>query len=83
MRKTANPYHCSVPLAMVLLAGFVHAIFEDWLFAVGYYLCVYFWVVAFVLVDLVPAAAEAPFRRVVPIVSRPAAAGLGMVAPGR
>jgi O-antigen ligase len=83
MRRTANPYHWSVPLAMVLVAGFVHAIFEDWLFAVGYYLCVYFWVMAFVLVDLIPAGAEVPFRRIVPIVSRPAAAGLGVVAPGR
>jgi O-antigen ligase len=83
MRRTANPYHCSVPLAMVLVAGFVHAIFEDWLFAVGYYLCVYFWVMAFVLVDLIPAGAEVPFRRIVLIVSRPAAAGLGVVAPGR
>jgi O-antigen ligase len=83
MRRTANPYHYSVPLAMVLLAGFVHAGFEDWMFAVGYYLCVYFWFASFVLVDLVPAGAEVPFRRIVPRVSHPAAAGLGVVAPGR
>jgi O-antigen ligase len=54
MRQTANPYHYSIPLAMVLLAGLVHANFEDWLFAVGAYPCVYFWSCAFLLADLVP-----------------------------
>jgi O-antigen ligase len=83
MRKTANPYHYSVPLAMVLLAGIVHASFEDWLFAIGSYLSVYFWFMAFVLVDLIPAGAEVPIRRIIPSVPRPAAAGLGVVAPGR
>jgi O-antigen ligase len=54
MRRTANPYHCAIPLAMMLLAGLVHAFFEDWLTAVGYYLCVFFWIGAFWLVDLMP-----------------------------
>ncbi len=44
---------------MVVLAGLVHANFEDWLFAVGAYPCVFFWVCAFVLVDLQPNAATA------------------------
>jgi O-antigen ligase len=83
MRKTANPYHCSVPLAMVLLAGFVHAGFEDWLFAVGSYPCVYFWVFAFMLADFVPAGGQALVSRVLPGVSRPAAAGLGAIVPSR
>jgi len=83
MRRTSNPYHYSVPLAMVLLAGFVHASFEDWLFAIGYYLCIYFWVVAFVLVDLMPAGAEVRFRQIVSRVSRPVEAGLEVVAPCR
>lgn len=73
MVRTANPAHPAIPLAMVLLAGLVHAGFEDWLFAVGYYLCVFFWSLAFVLVDIVPFAelprfadkwAPAPVRRV-------------------
>jgi hypothetical protein len=34
-------------LAMVVLSGPVHANFEDWLFAVGSYLCVFFWVLPF------------------------------------
>jgi hypothetical protein len=25
MRRTSNPYHCAIPLAMVLLAGLIHA----------------------------------------------------------
>ena len=54
MKRTRNPRHYSIPLAMVVLAGLVHAGFEDWLFAVGYYLCVYFWVLAFFLVDFLP-----------------------------
>ena len=36
---------------MVMVAGLLHAGFEDWLFAPGYYLCVFFWSMAFVFVD--------------------------------
>ena len=42
----------AIPLAGVLAAGLVHAAFEDWLFAPGYYLCVFFWALAFVMVDI-------------------------------
>ena len=59
MSRTSDPRHYAIPLAMVVLAGLVHANFEDWLFAVGAYPCVYFWVFAFVLADLVPARAPA------------------------
>lgn len=83
MRRTSNPYHYSVPLAMVLLAGFVHAGFEDWLFAVGSYPCVYFWSFAFVLADLVPTGNTVLVSRVLPGVSHPAAVGLEAIAPGR
>ena len=55
MRRTSDPYHCAVPLAVMLLSGMVHAFFEDWMVAVGYYLCVFFWISAFWLVDLMPA----------------------------
>jgi O-antigen ligase len=54
MRKTGNACHPAIPLAMVVVAGLVHATFEDWLFAVGYYLCVFFWSLALVLVDVAP-----------------------------
>lgn len=49
-----SPAHPAIPLAMVMVAGLVHAAFEDWLFAVGYYLCVFFWCLAFMLADFVP-----------------------------
>jgi O-antigen ligase len=66
MKRTGNPRHYSIPLAMVVLAGFVHAGFEDWLFAVGAYPSIFFWTFAFLLADLMPAtvtAASAVFVR--------------------
>jgi len=51
MSRTGNPAHPAVPLAMIVLAGMIHAGFEDWMFAPGYYLCVFFWSLAFVFVD--------------------------------
>lgn len=61
MIRTANPGHPAIPLAMVMVAGLVHAGFEDWLFAVGYYLCVFYWALAFVLADIVPRVPSAQF----------------------
>jgi O-antigen ligase len=55
MRRTGNVFSPAIPLAGILVAGLVHAAFEDWLFAVGYYLCVFFWSLAFVMVDVLPA----------------------------
>ena len=57
MLRTGNPSHPAVPLAMVMLAGMFHAGLEDWLFAPGYYLCVFYWSLAFVFVDQVPSLA--------------------------
>ena len=54
MNRTTDPRYYSIPLAMVVLSGFVHAGFEDWLFAVGSYLSLFFWVAAFLLADLAP-----------------------------
>lgn len=56
MWRTGSPAHPAVPLMLVVSAGLLHAGFEDWLFAPGYYLCVFFWSLAFVLVDLAPTA---------------------------
>jgi len=77
MLKTADPSHYSIPLAMVMLAGLVHANFEDWLFAVGSYLSVLFWIFAFLLADALPAADSLPVRRVNPlrVLSRPVSFG--------
>ena len=52
VRRTGSPSHYAVPFALIALAGLIHAGFEDWLFAAGSYLCLFFWVSAFVLVDL-------------------------------
>ena len=54
MRNTASASHCAVPFALVTIAGLIHAGFEDWLVAPGSYLCVFFWVCAFLLIDLAP-----------------------------
>jgi O-antigen ligase len=62
LRRTGNLRHYSVPAAMILAAGLIHAGFEDWLFAVGYYLCVFFWMVAFTFLDLLPANLPAIYR---------------------
>jgi O-antigen ligase len=83
MSRTAEPRHYSIPLAMVVLSGLVHASFEDWLFAVGSYLCLFFWVFAFLLADLVPGAVAVPANGVVSRASRPLPAGFGAVAPHR
>ena len=81
MLTTGNPSHPAIPLAMVLLAGLVHAGFEDWLFAVGYYLTVFFWSLAFILVDISPYARlpRLAFRWR----PRPVQPGCGRVAPSR
>ena len=79
MRRTSDPTHYSIPLAMILLAGLVHASFEDWMFAVGSYPCVYFWSMAFLLGDLAPAAELTEARLLVPMVRRQA--GLVTAAP--
>jgi O-antigen ligase len=55
--QTAAPV---VPIATIMVAGLIHAGFEDWLFAVGYYLCVFFWSFAFILVDLAPRPIPSP-----------------------
>ena len=66
MWNTRNPVHFAIPLAAVVFAGLVHAAFEDWMFAPGYYLCVFFWCAAFLLADFAP---------VIPGVSKPTVPG--------
>ena len=53
MRHTGNVFLPSIPAAAIVLAGLVEGTFEDGLFAVGYYLCVLVWALAFILEDLV------------------------------
>jgi O-antigen ligase len=83
MNRTADPRHYSVPLAMVVFSGLIHANFEDWLFAVGAYPCVFFWVCSFLLADIVPDTATAPVAGVVSRNIRPLPAVLGTAMPNR
>jgi O-antigen ligase len=59
MRCTGDVLSPAVPIAVVIIAGLIHAAFEDWLFAVGYYICVFFWMFAFAIDDVIPAEARA------------------------
>jgi hypothetical protein len=52
MWKTGVAAHPAVPLSIVIVAGTIHASLEDWMFAGGNYLCVFFWSLAFILVDV-------------------------------
>ncbi|HKN35618.1 MAG TPA: O-antigen ligase family protein [Terriglobales bacterium] len=54
-----DAHYAGLPIMLVLAAGLVNAFFEDWLFAVGYYMCIFFWTLAFALIDLVPVTANA------------------------
>lgn len=70
MRSSGNAQHAIVPIAAVITAGLVNAVFEDWLLAVGYYLCIVFWTFTFLLVDLAPsrfAGAEWKWRQSHPL----------------
>jgi len=49
-----NALHPAIPIARVVLGGLAHAAFEDWMFAPGNYLCVFFWCMVFILDDVVP-----------------------------
>ncbi len=76
MRRTGNPYHYCIPLTLVAIAGLVHACFEDWMFAVGSYLCLFFWVAVFLLIDVAPefkAELQMPARKPFPVFAHPQA----------
>ena len=81
--RTANPYHPAIPLALVMVAGLIHAGFEDWLFAPGYYLCVFLWSLAFVFVNVAPLPVPANVRPAVLWRTGPIPQGLTNAAPSR
>ena len=54
VRRTSNAFSPALPAAAIIVAGLVDAMFEDWLFAVGYYVCVFFWSISFILADILP-----------------------------
>jgi O-antigen ligase len=65
LRSGGDPRNPMVPIAFILAAGLIHAGFEDWLLAVGYYLSVFFWVLAFGFLDLTRAGLPPGTRNVV------------------
>lgn len=70
MWRTREVRSYTVPLALICLAGLIHAFFEDWLFAVGFHLNIFFWTAVFILAELQgkrvaePAALRPAWRRV-------------------
>ena len=52
LRRSGDILAPAVPAAAILVAGLIDAGFEDWLFAVGYYLSVFLWAMAFILADM-------------------------------
>jgi hypothetical protein len=51
LRRTGKVNQPAVVAAAIILAGLMNASFEDWMFAVGYYMSVIFWVLALSLRD--------------------------------
>jgi O-antigen ligase len=51
LRLSGNVNHPAIPAACFVFSGLFHAIFEDWLLAVGYYMSAIFWLIAFSLRD--------------------------------
>ena len=83
MNRTSDPRHYAIPLAMVVLSGFVHASFEDWIFAVGSYLSLFFWICAFLLDDVLPENATVRVAAPVPAFANPLPGQLGVVTSPR
>ncbi len=72
VRRTGDFCSPAIPAAAIVMSGLLHATFEDWMFAVGYYICIFFWVMAFILVDLAPSASVAASpERAVPMRDQP------------
>jgi O-antigen ligase len=60
LRRTSNTQSLAGLMGALVAAGLAHAAFEDWMFAVGYYLTVFFWCAAFILVDVTPPREPSP-----------------------
>ena len=60
LRRSGNIFAPAVPAAAILVAGLIDAGFEDWLFAVGYYLSVFLWAMTFILADLLRSPGTEP-----------------------
>jgi len=71
LRRSGDIFSPAIPAAAILVAGLIDAGFEDWLFAVGYYLSVFLWVIVFILADLLESPAAADQRGRTILISEP------------
>jgi O-antigen ligase len=71
LRRSGDIFSPAIPAAAILVAGLIDAGFEDWLFAVGYYISVFLWAMVFILADLLesPAGADRGERAI--LISEP------------
>jgi O-antigen ligase len=83
MFRTAEPMSPLIPITGVLIAGLIHAAFEDWMFAPGYYVCVFFWTLVFIHADLLWAAEAAPQAAASPAPAPYIRGGYGVLSPGQ
>jgi len=82
MRATGDPSHWSVPLVLVATAALVHAVFEDWLLAAGSYVCVFFWPIAFILMDFIPRTSHQQPQRAGARAAMSQPSGFEIIPPG-
>ena len=83
IRRSGDKSSPALPIALVVIAGLVHAGFEDWLFAVGYYLSVFFWSFTFILPDYLPARSPTSALSRISHIPQPWARALGVPTPAR
>jgi O-antigen ligase len=74
LRRTAKVNQPAVVAAAIILGGLVNAAFEDWMLAVGYYMSVIFWILAFALRDWM-ASPPWPEARAMERIDRPLVRG--------
>jgi len=85
--RSGDPISPLVPITVIVVAGVCHAAFEDWLFAPGYYMSVFFWALVFVQSDLLalaePRFVLSPVRNVIAYPPCPLPDGYSALPAGR
>lgn len=81
--RNGNASYAAVPLATLMFSAMVNAAFEDWLFAPGYYLCVFFWTMAFIFMDQADSLSPGASRNLTQKQASVPWREVGAIAPGR
>jgi O-Antigen ligase len=71
LRHNGKIFSPAIPAAAILVAGLIDAGFEDWLFAVGYYLSVFLWAMVFILADLLESPPAGDHQESTILISEP------------